>query len=414
MRLSWTIARRYLFARKSHHLINVIGWVSVAGVAVSTFGLIVVLSVFNGFGNLVLSLYNSFDPDLRVTPAEGKTFEPSDSLLQAFQATGYVDAVTMVLEDNALLRNDERQYVATLKGVDSCFFKTSSISEKIIDGTADLKRGETDFLLLGAQIAYSLGVTPGNPLAQVSIFMPMPGIDPAYATLDPSSAFTRQTAVPGGVFSIQQDFDSKYVIVPLSLMRTLTGKETAVTALEIKLNDGTSAETATADLQSLAGPSLVIKDRYGQHDFLYKILRSEKAAVYLILCFILLIASFNLFGTLTILIIEKRNDLQTLFHLGANLKLARQIFMIEGLLISVGGAVTGMVTGAIVCGLQQYFGILKINGGEGFVTEAYPVAMQLSDFVLVFGIVFAIGYASSSFTSRIIVGRQSDARLKTR
>jgi len=414
MRLSWTIARRYLFARKSHHLINVIGWVSVAGVAVSTFGLVVVLSVFNGFGNLVLSLYNAFDPDLRITPLEGKTFEPSDSLLRAFNATGYITAITKVLEDNALLRHDERQYVATLKGVDSAFFSTSSISEKIIDGTPDLQKGQTDFLLLGAHVAYSLGVTPGNPLSRVSIFMPMPGIDPAFATLDPSSAFTQQTVIPGGVFSIQQDFDSRYVILPLSLMRTLTGKESAVTALEIKLKPGTDPESAGEALQAIAGQLLVVKDRYRQHDFLYKILRSEKAAVYLILGFILLIASFNLFGTLTILIIDKRHDLQTLFHLGANLKMAREIFMMEGMLISMGGAVAGMLTGAIVCGVQQHFGILQINGGEGFITEAYPVAMQVQDFLLVFLIVFGIGYASSSLTSRIIVSRQADSRLRTR
>ncbi|MFN8154904.1 MAG: FtsX-like permease family protein [Bacteroidia bacterium] len=411
MKLAWTIARRYLFAKKSHHLINVISWVSVTGVAVGTFGLIVVLSVFNGFGDLVMSLYNSFDPDIRITAAEGKTFQFSDSLQREFAAEKGISETTLVLEDNALLRYMDRQYVVTVKGVSESFFKTSDLREKVIDGEALLQQGDADFMLAGAQIAYSLGLRPNDPLHHVTVYMPRKGIDPSYALLDPSEAFSQESINTGGIFGVQQEFDGKYVIVPLRFMRRLTGEETAISALEIKAGNPEEAEALTARLSEKLGNRFQVKDRLQQHEFLYRIILSEKVAVYAILGFILLIAAFNLFGTLTMLILDKRDDLQTLYTLGADLPLAKKIFLLEGLLISVGGAFAGMVLGAIVCGIQQAFGVIKIGGGEGFLTEAYPVAMRPMDFVIVALVVFVIGYAAARYTSGVIVKRQSDERL---
>lgn len=411
MSLAWTIARRYLFAKKSHHLINVISWVSVVGVAVGTFGLIVVLSVFNGFGNLVLSLYNSFDPDIRITPVAGKTFEPSDSLLRELTKAQEIAGITYVLEDNALLKYADRQYVVTVKGVSDSFLSTSKISDKIIEGRAVLQDGDINYMLAGAQIAYSLGLRPDDLLHRVNVIMPRKGIDPAYASLDPSEAFVQQPIVASGVFGIQQDFDAKYVIVPLRFMRDLTDKPTALSALEIQLKAGINEADSRAHIQQICGGQFQVKDRLMQHDFLYKILQSEKIAVYIILGFILLIAAFNLFGTLTMLILDKRDDLQTLFHMGADLQMAQRIFLLEGLVISVGGALAGMLLGAIVCGVQQLFGVIKIGGGEGFVIDAYPVAMQPVDFIIVFTIVLVIGFSAAWYTSKTIVSRQADARL---
>lgn len=411
MKLAWTIARRYLFAKKSHHLINIISWVSVAGVAVGTFGLIVVLSVFNGFGDLVLSLYNSFDPDIRVQPAEGKTFGSSDSLYRELSKNPDVAFVTFVLEDNALLRYMDRQYVVTVKGVSETFLKTSDLQGKILDGEALLQSGDANYMIAGAQIAYSLGIRPNDLLHRVNIFLPKKGIDPAYGSLDPSAAFSQQAIITSGIFGIQQDFDGKYVVVPLRFMRELTGEETALSSFEIKVKDGASYTDVAENLQQQLGTGFVVKDRLQQHDFLAKIIGSEKVAVYIILGFILLIASFNLFGTLTMLILDKRDDLQTLYYMGADLKMARMIFLLEGLVISVGGAMVGMLLGALVCGLQQSFGIIKIGSGDDFITEAYPVAMRAVDFVVVAGIVLLIGFSAAWYTSRVIVKRQSDPRL---
>lgn len=412
MKLAWTIARRYLFAKKSHHLINIISWVSVTGVAVGTFGLVVVLSVFNGFGDLVMSLYNSFDPDLRVTPVEGKFFPLSDSLEQNLRNSPSIAALTLTLEDNALLRYMDRQYVVTVKGVSEDFLRTSALAGKILEGEAVLQRGPTDFMMAGAQIAYSLGLRPNDPLHQVSMYMPRKGLDPSQALLDPDAAFSQERITAAGIFGVQQEFDGKYVIVPLRFMRRLSGEEQRISALEIKLKDPEASTAVAATLSQQLGKDFVVKDRLQQHAFLYRIIRSEKVAVYAILGFILLIAAFNLFGTLTMLILDKRADLHTLYTLGADLRLARRIFLLEGLLISVGGAFTGMLLGALVCGIQQTFGLLKM-GGDGFLTEAYPVAMRAGDFVLVALVVLLIGFAAAAYTAGIIVKRQSDVRLRT-
>lgn len=406
MNLSWTIARRYLVAKKSQNIINIISWVSVIGVGVGTVGLVIVLSVFNGFGNLVLSLYNSFDADVRITPSIGKTFDPQQVHLDQLKKNANVDVVTFCLEENALLRYREKQYIATVKGVDESFFKSSEIKNKIVAGDPVLQIDSTDYMILGGQIAYSLGLNVGDPLNTVAVYMPLKGIDPSTALIDPASAFAQKNIRMSGVFSIQQDFDSKYVIVPLRFMRVLTGNEKGISALEIKLKQNVNAEDAVEEIKKITGDKFDVKGRLQQHDFLYKILKSEKIGVYLILGFILMIAAFNLFGTLTMLIIDKKNDIKILMNMGANLQMIQRIFLIEGLLISLVGAFSGMILGAIICGLQQAFGIVRLEHSEGFITESYPVAMQPGDFVIVFIIVFVIGFAAAWYTSRQIVKRQ--------
>jgi lipoprotein-releasing system permease protein len=243
--------------------------------------------------------------------------------------------------------------------------------------------------------------------------MPQRGIDPGVVMLDPSDAFIQRSMVASGIFSVQQDFDAKYVLVPLRFMNDLSGNNKQISAFEIKLKNDDDSKKVMAQLQNILGNDFTVKDRLMQHDFLFKVIGAEKIAVYIILGFILMIAAFNLFGTLTMLILDKRDDLQTLYHMGADLKLAQRIFLLEGLAISVGGAFVGMTMGAILCGLQQYFGLVKIGGGEGFVVEAYPVDMQLGDFMIVMGIVMVIGWLAASYTSKNIVRRISDPRLAT-
>jgi lipoprotein-releasing system permease protein len=406
MRLAWKIARRYFSAKRSHNLINIISKVSLIGVGIGAMGLIIVLSVFNGFGNLVLSMYNSFDPDIRITPVQGKSFLPDAANYNQLLKVEGVKDITITLEENALLRYRERQFIATMKGVSQNFFTTSAINSKIIDGNVVSVKDSSSFMIPGAQIAYSLGLRVNDPLYSVTVFMPLKGIDPSTAMLDPSQAFAQRSITATGVFSVQQDFDTKYVIVPINFMRELTGEDKIISALEVKLNEGANIETVQSSIEEIVGDNFEVKDRYRQHDFLYKVLRSEKAGVYLILGFILLIATFNIFGSLTMLIIDKKQDINTLMNMGASLSLIQQVFLIEGLLISLVGAIGGMFLGFVICLIQQYFGLIRLENSEGFITDSYPVAMQFNDFITVFAIVFVIGFIAAWFTSRIIVNRQ--------
>jgi lipoprotein-releasing system permease protein len=274
-----------------------------------------------------------------------------------------------------------------------------------------LEHAGVPFLVAGGQIAYSLGLKINDPLYNIAVFLPKKGLDPSTALLDPSAAFSQGSISAAGVFSIQQDFDSKYALVPIHFMRTLTGDEKNISGLEIMLTPHTDAQQIKEEISKICGVKFSVKDRYQQHDFLYKILHSEKAAVYLILGFILLIATFNLFGTLTILIIDKRKDIHTLLTMGANSALIRRIFLYEGLLVSVSGAIAGMFIGALCCMAQHYWGFISLEHADGFATVAYPVAMQARDFLMVFGIVFAIGFSAAWYTSRQIVRRQMPEQL---
>lgn len=404
--IAWKIARRYFAAKRSQHLINIISKISVVGVCVGTMGLIIVLSVFNGFGNLVLNMYDSFDPDIVITPVQGKTFLPEQAQLDKIKALPFVNTTTSVLEENVLLRYKERQYIATMKGVSSTFFNSSDLKNKIIDGEPILRHGDLNFMIPGAGIAYSLGLKINDPVSRINVYLPKKGIDPSNALLNPEEAFSQRTIAASAVFSVQQDFDNKYAIVPIDFIREMMGEEMKISSIEIKLTDGIAEEEAAKNIQQLAGSGFKVKDRYQQHDFLYKILKSEKAGVYLILGFILLIATFNVFGSLTMLIIDKKKDILALINMGASVGFIKKVFFIEGLLISVFGAATGMLLGGVICFLQQHFEIIKLGNAENFVTSSYPVAMQANDFLIVAVIVLSIGSCAAFITSRLIVKRQ--------
>jgi lipoprotein-releasing system permease protein len=404
--LAWKIARRYFAAKRSHHLINIISKISVAGVCVGTMGLIIVLSVFNGFGNLVLSMYDSFDPDIVITPAKGKFFIPEDAQIEKIKALSFVSVTTYTLEENVLLRYNERQFIATMKGVSESYFKSSDLQSKIIDGSPILRHADLNFMIPGAGIAYSLGLKLNDPVSRINVYLPKKGIDPSSALLNPDDAFSQRTIAASAVFSVQQDFDNKFAIVPIDFIREMMGEEKKISSLEIKLKKGVDQQEAAQQIQQVTGANFKVKDRYQQHDFLYKILKSEKAGVYLILCFILLIATFNVFGSLTMLIIDKKKDILSLINMGASVSFIKKVFFIEGLLISVFGAGIGMLLGGGVCYLQQRFEIIKLGDAENFVTNSYPVAMQLNDFLLVTTIVLTIGGIAAFITSRLIVKRQ--------
>lgn len=403
--LALQIAKRYLIAKKSHQAINIISIVSVVGVMVGTMGLIIVLSVFNGFGGLVMQLYDSFDPDIKITANYSKTFHPDSAGFSNFEKLPGIKEINFSLEENVLLRYRDKQTIATVKGVSEGFLTSTKIGDKLIDGKLILQKGDSNFALVGGQIAYTLGLRPDDSFHQIGIYIPKRGVS-LETILDPSEAFLNRNIRASGVFAIQQDFDSKYVVVPLRFARDLIGHNENVSAIEIELQPGNDAGQISQLISEITGTNFAVKDRYQQHEFLYKIISSEKLAVFLILGFILLIATFNIVGSLTMLIIEKKKDIVMLLSMGADLKMVKQIFLLEGLLISLSGAAMGLLLGGLICWLQLTFGIIKLENADSFIIDSYPVLMQPLDFFYVFVTVFAIGALASWYTSIAIVKKQ--------
>ncbi|MEI6749336.1 MAG: ABC transporter permease [Bacteroidales bacterium] len=410
MNLQFFIAKRYLLSKKTHNIINIISGISVAGITVGTMALVIVLSVFNGFESLVESLYNTFDPDLKITVAVGKTFNAPDLPKAEIVRIPGIVRYTEVVEENALLRYHSKQFLATIKGVSPDFEKLGGLDSMVVEGKPVLQRDSFNYAVPGYGIAYFLGIDLNIPTDLLDVYVP--NRTGNVGSLSPEESFTSEPVMVSGIFSVQQDFDSKYVIVPLRFARQLTGYTNELTSIEISLKPGTDVNQMQQKLAELTGGKFKVKNRFQQQEVLYKIMKSEKLAIFLILSFILLIATFNVIGSLSMLILDKKKDITVLRSLGANDRLIRRIFLTEGLLITFSGAIGGLVLGFIVCWLQQRFGLLKLQTGAGtFVVDAYPVKMMLSDFALVFVTVSAIGMAAAWYPVRRISQRFLDQRL---
>lgn len=386
MNFPFFIAKRYFIAKKSQNVINIITKIAITGVAIGTMALIVVLSAFNGIEDLVLSLFNSFDPQIRITVKEGKTFDASSSVFYDIKKMDGIAHFTEVLEENVLLKYKDKQTISIIKGVSSEFIPMNRMDTMITDGEFVLNYDSVNYTVLGQGIAYNLGVNLLNYTEPIQVYAPKRS---KKTSMNPEDAFKNLSILPSGTFSIQHDFDSKYIIVPLTFARELLDYSNQVTAVEISLTQNTNTKEIQNKIQSLLGENFEVKDRYQQHDFLYKIMKSEKWAVFLILSFILIIATFNVIGSLTMLIIDKKKDLKILWNMGASTSLIRKIFFIEGLFISLSGAVIGLVAGLLVCLAQIHFKIITLQGS--FVMEAYPIKLEVTDFVLVLLTVFIIG-----------------------
>lgn len=388
MNLPFFIAKRYLLSKKSHNAINIISWISVGGITVGALALIVVLSVFNGFENLVISLYNTFDSDIRITAAKGKSFDPSELPLDKFRKIkGYLYD-TEVLEENVLLKYGDKQFIGTFKAVNESYLKYSRLDTMLVAGDYTLDKGGRAFALIGQGVAYFLSVNINDFATPISLYVPKKKA--RFNMLNPEDAFSRESVFPSGIFSVQQEIDSKYILIPIPFARNLLDNEKQVNAIELGFTKEQRV-AAEAEIRKLAGDKFVVQNRYQQHEMLYKIMRSEKWAIFLILSFILVIATFNVIGSLTMLIVEKKKDIAILFGLGAQVKTVRKIFITEGLLITAAGAVVGLVLGFVICYLQSEFGFVKLEGQGSFVIDAYPVKMQAVDFLLVFVTVMVIG-----------------------
>lgn len=395
------IAKRYLFAKKSHNAINIISAISLAGVTIGTMALIIVLSVFNGFDHLIQTLFNSFDPDLKITVVAGKSFQTDDEKLSQLSKISGIVAWSKVVEENALLKYGEKQYIATIKGVDKNYPLINKLDSCITEGSFTLEDEKGRYAVIGQGIQYYLqvGLKFITPLV---IYVPKKS---ATISMNPENAFNQKYIYPSGVFNILQDYDSKYVLVPLSFAQDLLDDSLSITALEIRTTKNKNIDQIQNDVQQLFGSKFSVKNRFQQKELFYRIMKYEKWAIFMILSFILAIASFNIVGSLSMLIIEKKKDISTLHSIGADGQFLRRVFLYEGIMISFFGAFLGLCLGLIICWLQITFGIVKFPSSGSFIINAYPVDIKAVDVVFVLITVLLIGYLAAWYPVRYIIKR---------
>jgi len=362
--------------------------------------LIIVLSVFNGFENLIISLFNTFNPDLEISIKEGKTFNADSFPGSAVRNIPGLVYYTEVVEENVMVKYGNKQHIVRIKGVSEDFMNMSRLDSMLIEGSFILKSDSRNFAVLGAGVAYLINANLNDFLNPINVY----AINRTKnISFNPEGNFNTLKIFPSAVFSVQQDFDSKYMIVPLRFTRDLLDYNNELTAIEIGLADNADRGEIQEKLQAMLGEDYAVKNRFQQQELLYKIMKSEKWGIFMILSFILLIATFNVIGSLSILIIDKKKDITVLWSLGADHKLIKKIFLIEGILITVVGAVLGLFLGSIICWVQQKFGIIQLQGTDGsFVVNAYPVKMVFIDFVYIFLTVFIIGLSAAWYPVRQI------------
>ncbi len=397
--LAFRIALRYIFSKKSTNAINVITWVSMVGMGVGAFALIVVLSVFNGFEGLVLSLYNSFYPDLEVRAVVGKTFEDNPAFAGKILKLEGITSLSRTLEENAYLEYGDEAQLGVVKGVDDNYNKVTTVKQYVRDGQFILHDSLRNYAVIGANISYPMNIDVNRGREALRITVPRKGVKTVFA---PEDAFNTMSAIPAGVFSIQQEFDSKYVFVDLNFMRELLGEENKVSAYEIKLKDDVNIDKAKKQLAELAGKDYVVHTRYEQKADTYQVMLVERWVTTAILGFIILIISFNIIGSLSMLVLEKSKDISILKAMGADAKQIKQIYLLNGMLSSMIGALTGLALGYLIVVLQMKFHFLKLSGGDdsSFVINYYPVKLKWIDPLVTLLIIVSVSLLASYFPAR--------------
>ncbi len=406
MNLPFYIAKRYLFSKKKHNAINIISGISVCGVALATMALVCTLSVFNGFQDMVATLFTAFDPELKITVREGKVFDGQDERILAIRGMAEVDVFTEVLEENAMVQYKERQTMATLKGVEDNFEQLTAI-DSILYGAGQFMLADevVDYGVMGVELVSTLG-TGLQFVYPLQVYMPKRS--GRVNMSNPAASFNMDYLYsPGVVFAVnQQKYDSQYILTSIDYVRRLLDYTTEVSAIELKLQPNTNINSFKSKLQTLLGDEFVVKNRYEQQADVFRIMEIEKLISYLFLTFILLIACFNVIGSLSMLIIDKKDDVLTLRNLGASDKLISRIFLFEGRMITLSGAVVGIVLGLALCLVQQHFGIITLGGGgNSFIVDAYPVSVHWTDIVLVFATVVIVGFLSVWYPVRYLTRR---------
>lgn len=395
MNFPFYIAGRYLVSKKSHNIINIISAISIVGVAIGAMALIIVLSVFNGFDKLVVSLFSSFNPSIQITASHGKTFHLGSIPVDQLQKIPGVLHIAQVIEEDALMKYKDNQAIVTMKGVSEVFTSMSGLDTMMAEGSFRLQDGDKDYAILGYGVAGALNANLQDYINPVSVYVPRRD---ASFTGGFENAFNTDIIFPSGFFQVQWEYDVKYAILPLRFVKNILNYGDELTALEINLAKDADQNEVQKKIESLTGNKFTIKNRYQQQEILYKIMVSEKNYIFMILTLILIIATFNVIGTLSMLILDKKKDIAVLQSLGAGKGVIQQIFLLEGLLISFLGALIGLILGALLCWMQIRFGLIRLGSADSsFVVSSYPVQMQLTDFILVFATVLIIGFLAACY-----------------
>lgn len=400
MRLPLFIANRYLLAKKSHNLINIITWISILGISVGSFALIVVLSAFNGLEKVISSMNNRLTPDLQISPVKGKTIDLTAFPLGRLKDIQGVEYVVPTITEDALFRANDKQHIGQVKGVGLEYQKIGRLNE-IVFGGSDLMLADEDdhyFAVPGAGVAWYLGINAYSPYAMVRVYVPKRG-NASQMSLE--NSFNSDVVTVRSVFATEQELDEKMVLVPFDMLSELLEYEDKATNVEVFTTQNADINKVKKSVSAIIGAGYSVKNQQEQQETLYKIMRSEKWAVYVILTFILILATFNVVGSLSMLMIDKRKDTEILKAMGADNRLIQRIFLNEGLLISVAGGVIGLLLGIVLVLLQQQFGFIKFGtGGGNYVVDAYPVLLKLKDVLLIFATILVVGCTSALLTVR--------------
>lgn len=406
MNFPFYIARRYLFSKKSTHVINIISGISVVGVAVATMALVVTLSVFNGFHDLVASLLTSFDPQIEIVPTKGKTAPADDPILTKIRNLPQVDVATESVEDQAMAIYKGRQAMIKVKGVEDNFSELSHINDILYgDGEFSLHAANLQFGVVGIRLADNLGMTADWD-GQLKIYAPKR--EGQLDLMNPTEGFVEDSVIsPGVVFSVKQArYDRDYVLTSIAFARNLFGQQGMLSQLEIRLKPGSDLDAVKAEMQKIAGSKYRVLDRMEQQADTFKIMKIEKFIAYIFLTFILAVACFNIIGSLSMLIIDKKNDVVTLRNMGASDKQIVRIFLFEGRMISAIGAILGILVGLLLCWLQQVYGLVSLGrSSASFIVDAYPVSVHPEDIIIIFITVLAVGFASVWYPVRYFAKR---------
>lgn len=418
MKLPAFIAQRYLLAKKSHNLINIVTWISIISICVATFAMIFVLSVFNGFNVVISDMIHQFSPDLNVCAVKGKTISLKDFPADKIKNIEGVEFVFPTITEDVLLKNSNKQQIGQVKGVPDDYNKIARIRESILnDSTFTVRSQDINFGIPGAGIAYFLGINIYQPYSPIQVFVPKRGNASSFS-LD--NSFNSSKLIVTKVFSTQQEVDERLVLAPYEWLSNLIEYDEQATDVEVFVNEQLATDSRKLnrikkDIREILGEDYKVQDQYEQQETLYKMMKSEKLAVYLILTFVLIMATFNVIGSLSMLIIDKRKDITLLRAMGADNNLVKRIFINEGLLISVVGGLLGLAVGIIAVLIQEHFGIIRLGNGDGnYIIEAYPVALEMADVFLVFVTISIIGSVAAIFTASKSIKKMENVSLNAR
>jgi len=399
LKLPLFIAQRYLLAKKSHNLINIVTWISIVSVAVAAFAMIFVLSIFNGFNVVISDNIHKMSADLQITSVKGKTLNVNDFPFNKIKEIKNVELVLPTITEDALFRNQDKQQIGQIKGVPAEYYTVERIDKSIVKSGRFGTDADVDFAIPGVGMAYYLGINPNNPFTMIQVYVPRRGNASSFSL---ENSFNTGQLFVNQSFATNQDIDETTILAPYEWLSELIEYESLASDVEIFVNQSSNVNKIKKEIKKILGPDYNVHDQYEQQSTLYKMMKSEKLAVYLILVFILVMATFNVIGSLSMLIIEKKKDTATLRAIGGDNSLIRSIFLNEGTIIAVVGGIIGLILGIVAVLLQQYVGIIRLGDGSGsYIVDYYPVALQLQDVLIVLATITVIGGIAAFTTVRV-------------